>query len=322
MPATSSMRATVSVLACFCAAAAAAAPRIVCDRPALDFGERDEGETVHAEFVLRNVGDAPLRIDRLRPACGCTVATLDQPLLAPGSQTVVRVDFTLRGRQGPQSKSVTVQSDDPQTPYLTLWLNGIVTRELALDPPYVNFGSLAPDAVVEREVRLVSRRPEIVITNVVSDHPRIAVAGGGVPASGARSFALTTVPPLEPGQTRATVTVLTDHPSKAALRVFAVAYVPPAVRVLPAEVLLQRSAAAPVARTVVLYPGAASNFQVLGIDNPLPGVQVACQPASGGSYRLDIRDLRPAPEFDGCVIRVRTDLPTRPDIEIPIRLID
>ena len=44
-----------------------------------DFGDIDLGETVAHVFEFRNAGDTPLKIENVRPSCGCTTSTDSRP---------------------------------------------------------------------------------------------------------------------------------------------------------------------------------------------------------------------------------------------------
>ena len=56
-----------------------AAPKIEADKTTLDCGTvvEGQGDQIDAYFTIRNTGDAPLRIENVRPGCGCTVVTFD-----------------------------------------------------------------------------------------------------------------------------------------------------------------------------------------------------------------------------------------------------
>ena len=299
------------------------APRLVCEQSTFEFGELDESAVVEHEFVLRNAGTAPLNITSVRAACGCTVASLQDPIVQPGTQTVIKARLSLQARRGHQSKSIYVQSNDPLMPYLSLWMNGTVTVELALDPTFANFGSIAPDTNMTREVRLVSRRPGVTITNVTCDVPQFAVSVFGEPERKGQGFEIRTVPPLGSGQTRATVTVCTDHPERREqLRIAVVAFVAPEVRVLPQEIILLRSQPAPAARTIVLYPGTVRQYQVLKVENPFATAPHTIQQTAPGVYRIDITNLTPSDELQGKALRIFTDLPKMREIVVPIKVAD
>ena len=298
------------------------APRLVCEQPSFDFGSVYEASVVEHEFVVHNAGSAPLSIANVRASCGCTVASLQDSIVAPGTQTVIRTRLSLQGRRGHQSKSITVQSNDPLCPVQTLWLNGTVTVEAALDPPYVNFGSITPETDMTREVQLQSRRPEVTVTNVTCDSPVFAVSLWDEPGRKGKGFAIRTVPPLGDGQTRATVTAFLDHPDRRELRITVVAFVPQEVRVLPQQIILQRGFEAPAVRTIVLYPGTVREYKVLNVENPSPAVRHSVQRVAPGSYRIDFMNLTPSEELQGKSVRILTDLAKMKEILVPIRIVD
>jgi len=65
-------------------AGAAPQPRLVCDQPVFDFGERESSGELEHEFVIRNAGDIALQINNLRPTCGCLVPKFTDRIIAPG----------------------------------------------------------------------------------------------------------------------------------------------------------------------------------------------------------------------------------------------
>ena len=62
---------------------ASASPKIDVDKTTFDCGVIAEGKTdkLHAQFTVKNTGDAPLKIDNVRPGCGCTVVKFDSTIL-------------------------------------------------------------------------------------------------------------------------------------------------------------------------------------------------------------------------------------------------
>ena len=83
-------------------------------------------EPVTHVFVIWNRGDAPLEISRVRSCCGAT-ATLAEQVVAPGTNTSVRVVASLRGRGGQVRKNIYVASNDPRRPQYHLGLVGSVS---------------------------------------------------------------------------------------------------------------------------------------------------------------------------------------------------
>lgn len=297
-------------------------PKLVCDQPSFEFGELDESATVTHAFVLRNAGTAPLIIRRVRATCGCFAANLQDHEIPPGGQTTLETSFPLRARRGAQSKSISIESNDPAMPYYTVWMIGVVTTEVALDPQYLNFGIVEARSNAMHDVKLLTRRPEVVITNLTCDSPYFRAKIFEEAGRRGKGFTMQTVPPLPSGQSRTTITVFTDHPDRRQVTLTAVAYVPPEIRVLPMEIILLRSTPRPVTRTIVLYPGTVTNFTVLSVEKPVDSTQITLQQPSPGTYRIDVDNLSVSPGIEGKSLRILTDVPAMKEIVIPIKLVD
>ncbi len=299
-----------------------APPKIACDGALFDFGVQDESEPVKKVFVIRNDGAADLLIRGVRTSCGCAAASPSTNRIAAGEQATVSVTLSLRGRRGAQTKSVTVESNDPVQPAFMLTLTGTATSELSLEPPFVTFGNLEATASATREVRLASRSPDTRITNAVCDSPyfraEIAKPQAGLPPT----ILLSTVPPLPGGQTRGTLRVYTDHPSKKELEATVMAIVLPEVRVLPDEIVV-RGQPGTGSRHVALrvLPCSVREFQVLSVEMPLPSMQSTLKKTETGDYLIDIPSVPCGPEINGKNIRIRTTLHAMREIVVPLRFI-
>jgi hypothetical protein len=76
-----------------------------------DFGRVSEGEKVGCIFSFTNTGTSDLILTNATTSCGCTVPKYDRNPIAPGSQGSVEVVFDTGGRNGIQTKSITVNSN-------------------------------------------------------------------------------------------------------------------------------------------------------------------------------------------------------------------
>lgn len=81
-------------------------PKIKFHETNFDFGTIQEGESVQHEFTFTNTGDAPLKVLKARPSCGCTVPSWSKDPIAPGEKGSMMVKFNSRGKHGKQHKSV------------------------------------------------------------------------------------------------------------------------------------------------------------------------------------------------------------------------
>lgn len=63
------------------------------DEPVFDWGSVLQGEVVIHEFELKNLGGSPLKIERVKPSCGCTTVDFAK-VIAPGGtgKITLRVD--------------------------------------------------------------------------------------------------------------------------------------------------------------------------------------------------------------------------------------
>jgi len=86
-----------------------------------DFGKVQQGETLEHLFQFKNTGTANLIIESVHPSCGCTGATLgDKKEYAPDETGEIKVTFNTQGREGINSKTITVTSNDEKEPVKTL----------------------------------------------------------------------------------------------------------------------------------------------------------------------------------------------------------
>lgn len=81
-----------------------------------DFGKVSEGEKVNYTFRFVNKGESELIIKDVKSSCGCTAALLSTSNIKPGQEGTLKVEFNTQNRSGKNSKTVTVQSNDPKDP--------------------------------------------------------------------------------------------------------------------------------------------------------------------------------------------------------------
>jgi hypothetical protein len=90
-----------------------------------DFGKVNEGEKVGCIFTFKNEGTTSLVIKSATTSCGCTVPKYDRKPILPGSEGTVEVIFDTSGRNGLQTKTITVQSN-AATPVILLQIKAEV----------------------------------------------------------------------------------------------------------------------------------------------------------------------------------------------------
>lgn len=96
--------------------ASEASPKIVFKEEVHDFGTVKSGPELKHNFSFTNKGGGLLTIQQIQTSCGCTVAKVEKKSYKPGESGKIHVTFSTQGRTGPQKKTITVESNDPQSP--------------------------------------------------------------------------------------------------------------------------------------------------------------------------------------------------------------
>jgi Protein of unknown function (DUF1573) len=114
---------------------AAAGPRIWFDAVEHDFGDVRYGESPSVELNLTNKGDGVLILGRIDSSCGCAKGLRGNKEIAPGGSSKIFAQIATHGMSsGLHSKSIGVQSNDPEHPLTTLKLKFNVVRNINIEP--------------------------------------------------------------------------------------------------------------------------------------------------------------------------------------------
>ena len=76
-----------------------------------DFGKVAEGEKISYTFTFDNKGTSDIVISSATTSCGCTVPKFDKKPIPPGANGNLEVVFDTSGRNGMQTKIITVKSN-------------------------------------------------------------------------------------------------------------------------------------------------------------------------------------------------------------------
>jgi hypothetical protein len=81
-----------------------------------DFGKVKQGLKIAYTFKFENQGNMPLIISDVKTSCGCTAAVISEKTIEPGKSGSIKVEFDTKDKQGKNSKSITVISNDSKEP--------------------------------------------------------------------------------------------------------------------------------------------------------------------------------------------------------------
>ena len=92
-------------------------------------------------FKYANTGDKPVRFMSVKTSCGCTTTKMKSEVVAPNEAGEIAATFKIGGAIGSQSKTVTVETDDPTQRVTVLTLHAVITPPLELKPTFIYWGA-------------------------------------------------------------------------------------------------------------------------------------------------------------------------------------
>lgn len=131
-------------------------PRVEVEQPEFDFGTMNPLTMGRHDFVIRNAGDAPLKLRVGPTTCKCTLSGLDKSELTPGEETRVHVEWN-SGRDERYEHSATIYTSDPDRRRVELRIRGRVISQLAADVGEIVVPPLKPDTQTVTDVLLYSQ---------------------------------------------------------------------------------------------------------------------------------------------------------------------
>jgi hypothetical protein len=106
-----------------------AQPKILLSERFHNFGQIESDDIVTTEFLIANVGEAPLTISRAYTTCGCTTAEFSGSVILPGMVSIVtvRLDAGAHDVRGQTvRRGVIIENSDPARSSVEFWLQATV----------------------------------------------------------------------------------------------------------------------------------------------------------------------------------------------------
>ena len=110
-------------------------PRVeVVDGPVFNFGSMQRGTSKAHEFILRNVGTAPLTVRVGNTSCKCTVGKVDNAPIPPGESVPVKLEWSAVTNPGEFRQTASIFTNDPLNSKIDLLVEGAVTDATGVYP--------------------------------------------------------------------------------------------------------------------------------------------------------------------------------------------
>lgn len=299
--------------------------RLVADQPVFDFGTVERGARVEHVFRLPNRGNAPLRLDHVKGSCGCTVAVVSAQVIEAGAEGRVAVTLDTSSLAGRTSKVMSVYTDDPSQPVMSLTLVGTVRADLVLAPNALYLGRVRRGERVRREVTITpggSPPHSVIAVDPPSSALRVALEPAA-DASGQR-LVVELAPDAPLGHFNEDLRLRTTSPTSPSMLLTVFGTIEGDVLVLPPQVSfgVTRGASAPERELLISNRGARP-FAVTRVAVPEGLLTYELSPLDPGhEYRLRLRlrdGLKPG-KVEGTV-EIFTDHPAEGRVVVPLSAI-
>jgi hypothetical protein len=145
---------------------AAVGPKIEFDTKDFKCGNVLEGKTdkLNAVFIVKNTGDSLLKLENVKPGCGCTVVKYDT-FIQPGKTAKIEAQVTIKGHSsGAISKNVTVTSNAKNEPSVRLTIEATVQSIIDVSETYLMFD--AKNAKTPHTIYCSSKMADLKVTEV------------------------------------------------------------------------------------------------------------------------------------------------------------
>lgn len=298
-------------------------PAIQCDAPVFDYGERPDTVEVDHTFIIRNAGTAPLFISQVRSGCGCTRTMLDVTALPPGGTASLSTRLTLKGCSGPKNAAIYLHSNDPVNPVFVCKYTGTVIPELELAPAGFTF-EVTPDSPGQTASVTLTNRTPLPLRPVGMDFPAALSAVSLATNLPGRSYTLTAHCPAGTDSLQAVVTLITDHPRYGRIDIPLTITAIRDLTAFPSALVLTGSTpqATPESARIILLARTNHTFTLRKVEVIPPVIPVSIESVSPARARLKAGPVRVTGAMDGAVIRIHTDLPRQPVVDIPVKVRD
>jgi len=137
-----------------------------------NFGQMRHGSSMTHTFVIKNVGEGQLNLEKKGSTCKCTVGELTESVLKPGEETKITLTWRAQSVSPRFGQSATFKTNDPANTELQFTIEGSVIDSFVFEPTQLDLGDLAPDSTASREFTVYCYADEDVdLTRMVWSNP-------------------------------------------------------------------------------------------------------------------------------------------------------
>jgi hypothetical protein len=294
-----------------------------------DFGEVRQGQTISHDFLLRNLGEGVLRIERAELS-GSNLTLRAQPI-GPGSEGRISLELKTAESVGKVEVQALVFLNDPLLPKAVLSLRGRVRPSMELRPFGAVFLAAFKDEPVERVLTLVNNEMKpLVIKQIHSEGSHFVAALKTVEPGKVYVVSVRVAPGVPVGKYEETLVIVMQSPLRV-LRIPVHLFVKPDLYATPDAVDFGEISLEQIGQSVgitdlltqtIVVTSRRDQFSIVSTLCDLPAVTVRQSPSGPGrTFRMDVslnRDRLERGPLRGSIV-VRTSNPELPELRIPVR---
>ena len=292
-----------------------AAPRLHCDKPKYDFGTVIGKDRIVHEFILKNVGDEPVRISKVKDCCGVVSAIIPM-VIPPGSNAVCKSVFTTRNRYGQQDKQIFIASNDRKHPYFELKMTGTLLKPVEVSPRYLRLGDLFPDSEINQIITATKLLDHAVVLESVKS--TIAEIRAEVVEETGRSWRvrLSSANSLKVGKLSGKIIL---NYSSGIINIPVIGTVKPLLQAVPDCIQLSAKSMHPIERLVMVRSGDDREFDIrsaklIDVDGEVEWIKLMPD-----RWKLKLT-IKPDSVQLGAKLKLETSSSQQPLIEVPISI--
>ena len=300
-------------------------PDLRFDAYTFDFGFIEEGKQAGHTFAYENKGNEELVISKAETSCTCTQAFLPkEQRIPPGGKGELVVGFDGAGRQGGQSETVYVYSNDPISPIVQLQAGGVVKPvRLLISTRGLHFGTVKKRDGAKREIVVMDPGDgSLAVNEVTCDSPSVKVSLTRNDKPDLVYLVTAEIKPGAPvGELKAKIKVSTNYPREPIVEIPVAADVVGDIEAVPNQFflgLLKKGQSA--SRTITLSTTSEKPLVIRKMDSPFDYVTITALTETRGkkySVTATLKDTAPLGLIKGEVV-IHTNDPDQREIKAPL----
>ncbi|HEX6986833.1 MAG TPA: DUF1573 domain-containing protein, partial [Planctomycetaceae bacterium] len=154
------------------------------------FGVMKIGDTGKHTFVIRNEGEAPLKLGTPRTTCQCTVSEAAKNAIPPGGEGTVTLEYTPTAATPVFDKGAVIATNDPKMPEIRIGVTGRVDPLVIVEPqgPWYA-GEVSGDTPIKVSGYVFSRiLDDLAVESVESENPLLTASAEPMDAEKLREY--------------------------------------------------------------------------------------------------------------------------------------